>query len=193
MITCIYVNNYVDIVGHFLNHRTVNRGPAFAARASVINRASGPSIVVTCGRTKLPPSKTIYIHRRRGWRIVSALCRSEADLVGDRAGDQPGDSCGGSHLLQNNSYLPFSRDARIRGSAFQGFVSDTAGGHHRLRGLNNYHTRNEVFIVGQRSFESSDERSGTVGLLSARLLLFFWRPRRSRNRVRSKCTSKDFT
>lgn len=50
----------------------MNRGPAFAARASVINRASSPSIVVTCGRTKLPPSKTIYIHRRRGWRIVSA-------------------------------------------------------------------------------------------------------------------------
>lgn len=42
------------------------------------------SIVVTCGRTKLPSSKTIYIHRRRGGRIVSAFCRSETDLVGDR-------------------------------------------------------------------------------------------------------------
>lgn len=97
-----------------LDDRTVNRGPAFAACASVINRASGPSIVVTCGRTKLPPSKTIYIHRRRGWRIVFALCRSEADPVGDQPVILP---YGGSHISPSLSgellYLPFSKDARI--------------------------------------------------------------------------------
>lgn len=138
----------IDIVEHFLNHRTLSELRRVFPWLITWYRKS---IVVTCGRIKLPPSKTIYIARRRGWRIVSALCRSEADLVGDRPVIL---FYGGSHpFLQKPVYLPFSRDAD---QLFRDSCRTPRVGAIGPRSYNNYHTRNKVFIVGQRSFVSPD-------------------------------------
>jgi len=102
------------------------------------------------------PHKTIpalknnlYIYRRRGGRIVSVLCRNEADLVGDlSAGDLSNAPFASQPPLHPDSSLPFSRET-ARGTAFGIRVAHRGWAPLALiittRG-------NEVFIVGQRSF-----------------------------------------
>jgi len=77
------------------------------------------------GYCHVRPHKTIpalknnlYIYRRRGGRIVSVLCRNEADLVGDlSAGDLSNAPFASQPLLHPDSSLPFPRET-ARGTAF---------------------------------------------------------------------------
>lgn len=116
-------------------------------------------VVVTCGRTKSPPSKTIYIHRRRGGRIVSALCRSKADLVGDRPVISPTESP--SRLLFPRTRASRFREKRARNSFWNSCRAPRVG----AIGPNNY--RGERGLYRRTTFAPRYRIS--IGLLSTSL------------------------
>lgn len=130
-------------------------------------KRTGLSIVVTRDRIKLPAlPKTIYIHRRRGGCIVSDL-RSERRRPCRRSA---GDLSKGEICLPAFSFPELEPPVSERNAPRNSFRNSCRAPRVGAIGPNNYHTWNEVFIVGQRSF--APRGSAPPRLLSARLFLF---------------------